>query len=296
MAIGTTDNPDGNNTAAAELTRDQVANLLVAPLQQRATFLAAGPRIFDTDGSPVRIPKAPESVADDLGWTGENEQITEVDPDFDELKLLPTGMQSVKTITRFSNELARQAVIGLDAALQDRLVTDVATKLDTRFLSDSGDGTETPKGLFAYTESDGVQTSDATSWDLDAIMDAQGLALAANVNPDNLALFIRPDDFMTIRKATDDQGHYLLTPDPRTGGLVVPLLGAGVYVSNHVPENRGALVDMSQIAVARDMTPTVRVLRERYADYDQQAIRVVARMDMKPIHPAAVILFDTSAA
>ena len=32
--------------------------------------------------------------------------------------LLPSTMKTVKTITRFSNELARQSVVALDAALQ----------------------------------------------------------------------------------------------------------------------------------------------------------------------------------
>ena len=44
-----------------------------------------------------------------------------------------------------------------------------------------------------------------------------------------------------------------------------------------------------RVAVARDLAPTVKVLTERYADYDQQAIRVVARYDAKPLDPAAVL-------
>ena len=50
------------------------------------------------------------------------------------------------------------------------------------------------------------------------------------------------------------------------------------------------LADFSQIAVARDLNPQVTVLSELYADYDKQAIRVVARYDMQPLNPAAVVL------
>ena len=49
------------------------------------------------------------------------------------------------------------------------------------------------------------------------------------------------------------------------------------------------LADFSQIAVARDMAPSVTVLRERYADYDEQALRVVARYDVKPLNAEAVV-------
>ena len=50
------------------------------------------------------------------------------------------------------------------------------------------------------------------------------------------------------------------------------------------------LADFSQIAVARDLNPQVTVLSEPYADYHKQAIRVVARYDMQPLNPAAVVL------
>ena len=36
-----------------ELTKEQVQAILVQPLTAASVFLAAGPRIFDTNGSPV---------------------------------------------------------------------------------------------------------------------------------------------------------------------------------------------------------------------------------------------------
>src|SRR4051812_2991840 len=100
-----------STTTAAELTAEQVQKILVQPLEQASVFLAAGPRIFDTNGSPVRIPKMGGPITAD--WIGENELITEKDVGFDEVTLLPSTMKSVKVITRFSNELARQSVIAL---------------------------------------------------------------------------------------------------------------------------------------------------------------------------------------
>src|SRR5699024_6575499 len=105
---------------------------------------------FDTDGSPVRVPGMAPSVAEELQWVGENEQIPEAEPDFGETTLLPSTMQSVKVITRYSNELARQSVVALDAALRDRLVRDVASTIDGQLLSNEGDGITIPRGLFTY--------------------------------------------------------------------------------------------------------------------------------------------------
>lgn len=274
---------------ASELTQDQVSTILTKPLEQRSVFLAAGPTIFDTNGSPVRVPAAPGSEADALQWVGENELIPEVDPELGEMSLLPSTMKSVKTITRYSNELARQSIVSLDRVLQDRLVADVATKLDRQFLSDQGDGITTPQGMFAWP---GVEDVDAAAGlNLDTILAAQGIALESYVDLDRLALFIRPGDLMTLRGLKDNDGHYILNADATQGGGF-RVLGMNVLVSSHIPAGRAALADMSMVAVARDLAPSVKILTERYADYDQQAIRVVARYDAKPLDTAGIVTFS----
>jgi hypothetical protein len=50
------------------------------------------------------------------------------------------------------------------------------------------------------------------------------------------------------------------------------------------------LADFSQIAVARDLSPSVKILDQTYADFDQMAIRVVARYDAAPLNPQAVVV------
>ncbi|WP_423125543.1 phage major capsid protein [Kocuria palustris] len=272
-----------------ELTQEQVSSFLVAPLEEQSQFLAAGPKIFDTSNA-LRIPKLPTTQAEQLQFVGELEQIPEVDADFDEMHLLPSTMKSVKVLTRFSNELARQSIVALDSVLQQRLVADVAAKIDAQLLSDTGDGITTPRGLFAYQGTQDLPVDGALT--LDAILEAQGLALGANVNPDGLTLFIRPEDYMGIRSVKDADGHYLVKPDATAGGLVVPLLGAKVAVSSRIPAGRAALVDMSQIAVARDVAPSVKILDQTFGDTDAQAIRVVTRMDADAMNPEAVITFS----
>ena len=280
-----------STATAPELTAEQVQAILVQPLEQASVFLAAGPRVFDTDGSQVRIPTLAGMT--EPSWHGENELINEVDPDFGEVTLLPSTMKSIKSITRFSNELARQSVIALDAALRDRMVRDVAAKIDTQFLSASGDGTTIPRGLFAYT---GTQTlAVGGTLTLDHLHDAEGLVLAANVDPSRVRWLMTSREFVRLRKVKDTTGRYLIQPDPTEAGAY-RLLGHGVTVTNRVPDTTGAtptgraaLVDFSQIAVARDLAPSVKILDQTYGNYDQQAIRVVARYDAAPLNPQAVV-------
>jgi len=169
----------------------------------------------------------------------------------------------------------------------------VAAKLDTQFLSALGDGVTTPKGLFAYAGTQDVAVGGPLT--LDALLTAWGLALAANVNMGALKWLMTPGDFVSLRKVKDTTGQYLLQPDPTADG-VFRLWGCPVIVSSRVPDTTGgtitgraALVDFSQIAVARDLAPSVKILTERFADYDQQAIRVVARYDAAPLNPEAIV-------
>src|SRR5690625_1014353 len=122
MALSTDTNP--------ELTRDQVATMLTEPLQRFSTFSEAGRTFYDTDCYRVRVRKGFTRITDEMlaeNWVGENEPIPQDDPDLaDDITLLPDTMKSIKTLPRFSNELARQSVISLEQALQNRLVRDVA--------------------------------------------------------------------------------------------------------------------------------------------------------------------------
>lgn len=282
MAVGT------NN--ATELTQEQVAKILVKPLEEAAKFLAAGPRIFDT-ASPLRIPKLGGPTV--VTWVGENEQIPEANPDFDEVELLPSSMKSLKTLTRYSNELARQSVVALDAALKDRLVTDVATKLDSQLFGAGGDGTTTPQGMFAWAGTQSLAIDGVLS--LDDLHDAEAVALGENVDPTQLRWVMTSRELVDLRKVKDTDGRYIVQPDVTAAGGYT-LLGHPVIVTNRIPDTTGgtptgraALVDFSQIAVARDVAPTVKILDQTFGDYDQMAIRVVCRYDAKPLNAEAVI-------
>ena len=280
-----------STSTAPELTSEDVVKVLVRPLEAASSFLAAGPRIIDTAG-PLRLPKL--GAATSPSWVGENELIPEANPDFDEITLLPSTMESVKTLTRFSNELARQSVVSLDQALKERLVKDVADTLDAQFWSATGDGIVKPKGLFAYA---GQTLAVDAALTLDDLLDAEALALGANVNTDALKWVMSSRELIALRKIKAQTGSnaYVLQPDPtKAGGYTI--FGKPVVVTNRVPDTTGtpntgnaALVDFSQIVVARDVAPSVKVLDQTFGDYDQQAIRVVARYDVAPLNDDAII-------
>ena len=277
MVETTADNP--------ELLREQVSSLLLQPLEAQSIFLSSGVRIFDT-AEPLRIPKLVSSS--EPGWVGEGELIPEHDVDFDEVRLMPTDRKSIKTLIRFTNELLRQSVIGLDSVLKDRLVSDVSRKLDTAFLT--GDGAN--DSVTGIINQPGVQTGTLDTADPDSLLDALALAAAAEVTPNRW--MVSGADFFALRKLKDGNGKYLIESDV-TKDTTYRLFGVPVTVSNKIPAGTAVLANMSEVAVARDTNPTVKLLDQRYAEYDEQAIRVTARFDLGLLRPEGVIVLTADA-
>lgn len=288
----------------AELTAEQVVKILVQPLEQASTFLAAGPRIIDS-ANPVRIPKMGGMVDEGTstpaapGWVSETGDIPVKDIKFADIQLMPSTMEALKVITKFSNQMARQSILALDAVLQAKMVSDVATVLDKQFWGYGGDGVTTPKGILSFAG----QTIDVanTALTLDHLHDAVGLALGANVNMPGLRWVMRPETFTALRKLKDGSQRYQMEPDPTRDG-VYRLLGHQVVVTSHLPlgpdaadadtdadEQNVLLYDASQVVVARDLAPSVTLLKELFAKTDEQGIRVVSRYDQAPLNDAAVI-------
>lgn len=269
-----------------ELLQEQVADLLVQPLEAASFVLSSGVQIFDTAG-PLRIPKVASGAT--VGFVGESELIPEGDVDFDEVSLMPSNRKSLKILIRFSNELLRQSVIGLDATLRTRLVTDVSNALDSALLS----GTGASASITGIINQPGVQAGELDVADADSLLDAIALASAAEVTPNHW--FISGPDFIALRKlktATDSK-QYLLESDV-TKDVQYRLFGIPATVTNKLPAGKAVLADTSQIAVARDLAPSVTLLSERYAEYDEQAIRVVTRYDLGLLHPEGVVVLTAT--
>lgn len=274
-----------NDTVSANsLIREKVANMLVQPLEASSVILNAGATIFDSS-EPLRIPTIEEGV--NPAWVGENELIPEDEVTTGEISLMPSDRKSIKVITRVSNELIRQATLGVSSVLESRLVADVRNKLDTALLQ--GDGAD--DSILGLINQTGVTTGVFDESDPDSIIDAIGALNALEVNPTRL--IVSGADFTEMRKLKDTAGRYLLTPDI-SQGAVGSIHGIPVSITNKLEAGTAILADMSAVAVVRDIDPRVDILKERYADYDQTGIRVVTRYDLGLIRPNAVAILTAA--
>lgn len=269
-----------STTSANELIQEQVASILVQPLEAASVVLSSGPRIFDSS-EPLRIPRLVSGFTP--AFVAENAEIPESDADFGELTLMPSDRKGIKALTRFSNELLRQSHVSLDAVLKARLVTDVSNALDDALLKGAG----TTKSITGIINQPGVQTGVLDASDPDSLLDALALASAAEVTPNRW--FLSGADFYSLRKLKDADGHYILQSDV-SADTAHRLFGVPVTVTNKLPAGKAVLADMSQVAVVRDIAPSVTILNERYAEFDQSAIRVTTRYDLGLLHPEGVVV------
>ncbi|WP_255789330.1 phage major capsid protein [Mycobacteroides abscessus] len=275
----------GNST----LIQSQVSSLLVQPLEQASTFLAAGPVILDSS-SPVRVPRIVNGVT--AGFVAEGAQITDGDVAFDEVTLLPSTMKGLKVLVKLSNELIRTSVVGLEAVLRTRLVTDVANALDAA-LWDGAGTSNTIKGIFRQT---GIATGVLNLSDPDSLIDGLATAQGNKVSPTHWVM--TSSSWATLRKnkiAATGTKQYLFDPNGGiAGGTELRLFGLPVIVTDNIPavstKNRVGLVDFSKVVVARDVDAEVKILDQTWGDYDSIGIRVVSRWDTALLQAKAVTL------
>lgn len=276
-----TENTDSNPT----LIKDQVSALLVQPLEAASVVLSSGVRIFNSS-EPLKIPRMVSGS--EPGYVGEGEEIPDDhDVEFGEIALMPTNRKSIKSILRFTNELLRASHIGLDAVLKARLTNDVAAKLDNELLA----GTGANSGITGIVNQAGVTTGELDVADVDTLLDGLALATSAEVTPNRW--FIAGADFIALRKLKATDGRYLLESD-LTRDATYRLLGVPVTVTNKLPEGKAILADTSQIAVVRDVNPSITVLQERYAEYDEVGLRIVTRYDLGLLHPEGVVVLTAA--
>ena len=270
-----------DTTTAHSLIQEQLSAILVEPLEAESVLLKSGPRIFNS-AEPLRIPTI-ESEGP-VTWVGENEKI----PDdgkttFGEIELMPSSRKSLKAIERISNELIRAAKRGVTGTLQTRLVKRVADTLDTALLT--GDGADdTITGLLNQK---GLETAPISTTDTDPFLDALALAASKEVTPNRFIL--NGTDFYALRKLKDKNGRYVMQ-NGVDGSAPFRLFDIPVTVTNKLKPGQGILANMNDVAVVRDTNPTVTILTERYAEYDQVGIRVTTRFDLGLIRPESVIL------
>jgi HK97 family phage major capsid protein len=272
------------------LTQDQVESILIMPLQQASTYLSQGFPTFTSNGEPIKIPSL--SSLGTATFVAQGSAIPEVAASTSEIELLPTTVQASKIIARMSNELVRQSVVAVESAFSMKLVRDVSDLLDASLWN--GDGTNgAPTGMTNFANNVNAGTVAGTAIVSDDLYDMHELAMEKNLADDALRWAMSPATFTILRKLADNYGQRILQPS-LAAGAPATLLGRPYVVTNNVPDTDLLLFDRSQIAVGMDQRASVTLLTETYGNYDEVAVRVVARYDTAKMNADAVVQLHVS--
>lgn len=273
----------------ATLTQDQVERLLILPLQERSTYLSQGFPMFTSNGEPILIPSLTSFGT--ATFVAQGTAIPEVNAVTSEIELLSSSVQSIKVLARMSNELVRQSVVNVEAAFSSKLVADVSEMLDRAMWAGGTATTGSPIGMSNFTGNVNAGTAAGTAITSDDLFNVEELGYTENLNMAGARWAMSPATFTHIRKLTDNYGARVLAPSLAEGAPPT-LLGHGYTVTNAVPDTALLLFDPAQIAVGMDQRASVTILDQLYANYDEIAIRVIARFDTKPMNSKAVIKFN----
>jgi HK97 family phage major capsid protein len=277
-----------NNLSAINV---ELSKSLVGPLQERSTFLSLpGLTIIDTS-APLRVPVA-ASTAPSAAFVAPGVQIGDSSVAVTELPLLPTERTSLKTLTKVSNELVRQAALSIESVLTQRIVEDQALVADAALWNGVGSANSI-KGILKVA---GITTSVASTLltDPDVLIDALAAMAEQFVTPS--VLVMRPTTLAALRKiktSTTDK-RYVFDPSNAFAATGQSLFGISVVTTTNVPANAVAAVDTSRVIVARDLDGSVTPLTETFGDYDTIALRAVSRFDVVLTTPKAVSLITTA--
>ena len=187
-----------------------------------------------------------------------------------------------------SNELLRQSVVNVESAFSMKLVRDVSDFLDAALWQGGTAVAGSPVGMVNFPNNVNAGTAAGTAITADTLYDMHELAMANNLADDALRWAMSPATFTIIRKLSDNYGQRILQPS-LSEGAPSTLLGRPYTVTNNVPDTDLLLFDRSQIAVGMDQRASITLLDQTYANYDEVAVRVVARYDTAAMNDEAVV-------
>lgn len=278
-------------SANSTLTQEIVERVLVQPLAQRSQFLSMGVPVYVSDGNALKLPSL-TSIGTAVSYVAEGAEIPEASVATSEVELLGSGIRSIKTLVKMTNESLEASVINLESAMAAAITTRVGALVDSALFAGSTATTGSPIGLANMTGVTSAGTAAGTALSSTHLFDMEEDYQSAFADDDQGVWVMSPVNFARVRKFSDNYGARVLAPS-LADGAPSTILGKPYVVTAHVPDTSIHLIDRSQLAVGRGPA-RVDVLRETFADYDTTALRVVVRYDVKPLNPAAIVRLTIS--
>lgn len=279
---------EGTDSAGGYTVPTRLASNFIDKLRAKTVVFQAGAQTVPMDSDNLAIARITGDPT--VAWTAENAEISASDPTFDAVTLAP---KKLACLVKVSRELLEDSV-NIGAALEAAFVSAMSVEMDRALLFGSGSSNQ-PTGLFSISGINSVSmgTNGAVPTSYDDLID-----LLYEIQVDNGAsptsFVMHPRTNRTYAKLKDGDGNPLTEPEMTRA--VRRLLTTAVPINQtQGTSNVASCVltgDFSKMLVGVRTSMELRMLNERYAEFDQVGFVARLRVDLaveNPVHFAKLI-------
>ena len=264
----------------------EYGDLIVQPLEQESRAILASTSVL-TGSHDYHIPVLNEDAT--AGWYSEGDDMSWVDPKFEELIVTPA---KIGRVTLISHELATDSTPEAQTVVGESIARAIAAGVDEAFFGALAK--PAASGLEALT---GVSTVNAgTEWStLDPF--AEAIAASENVGGTLRTFVANPADALALAKVKKEDGSNepLLGIDATEPGAR-RIMGVNVLVSPKVKAGTIWGIDpaFSQVVIRDDVS--ISVSEDVAFNTDQVAVKARMRVGFGFPHPASLVKINLTKA
>jgi HK97 family phage major capsid protein len=278
---------EGTPSAGGYTVPSLISADFVDRLRPISRILQAGANLFTIDDKTNKYNIAKLTGGITIQWLAENAESTPADITFGNVQF---GFKTCRAIVKVSNELLQDS-LNIERVLTQESVRSFASEFDRVALV--GNGTTEPKGIINYTDQEYVSmaTNGAAPDSYDEIIALIAELQTNNANVDGLTPAIMHPrtlaSYNVLKSATDEQPirrPAYIENMPFLHTTSVPV--TDTYGSSSVA-SKLFLGDWTQLYYGMRLGITIVPLNQRYAEFNQTAFMIVARIDVQPYHEEA---------
>jgi HK97 family phage major capsid protein len=227
-----------------------------------------------------------------VSWVDEGASIPETEPSFGQPIVT---IKKLAAMVKLSNELIQDTKANLDPLIYALIARAIAKELDNQLINGTGlpfTGVLNETGTVTVTS--GAALADVLEYD-DIIDMETAISSDYALNPD---FVMHRTIWGKLRKLKDSNSRPLDIVDVKTKTLD----GYPYVISERAPSDTSAskpiLIygDWQNAIVAHRKNLQLQILREKYSDTDQTALKFTARFGIKIMAPQAFVILNTAAA